>query len=34
MANPEVGSMNPHDKDDFARAWAEVDATDDPVEIR
>ena len=26
--------MNPHDKDDFAKAWAEVDATDDPVEIR
>lgn len=26
--------MNPHNKDEFAAAWAELDATDSPAEIR
>lgn len=26
--------MNPHNKDEFAAAWAELDATESPAEIR
>jgi len=26
--------MNPHNKDEFAAAWAELDVTESPAEIR